>query len=185
MIDPAPSAPQTTLVLGLGNVLMGDEGVGVAVVRQLEQHSLPAGVECLDGGTGGLVLLEPLQRADRIILIDAAADDTTPGTITRTTPRFSSDFPPTLTAHDIGVKDLLDVLYIQGGVREIILYAITIDPRQTIAMRLSEPIAAAASRVVDQILAELRPVLGPEMPPELLPNHDAANRLCVPVDLPL
>jgi hydrogenase maturation protease len=52
-----------------------------------------------------------------------------PGTVTRTTSHFSSDYPPTLTASDIGVRDLLDVSYIQGGKREVVLYAITIDPR--------------------------------------------------------
>jgi Ni,Fe-hydrogenase maturation factor len=72
-------------------------------------------MECLDGGTGGFTLLEPLENADRIILIDAAADGNPIGTVTRTTPRFSRDYPPTLTAHDIGVKDLLDMFYIQGG----------------------------------------------------------------------
>ena len=55
------------------------------------------------------------KSAGRIILIDAAADGNPLGTVTRTTPRFSRDYPPTLTAHDIGVKDLLDVFYIQGG----------------------------------------------------------------------
>ncbi len=75
-----------TLVLGLGNVLMGDEGIGVYVVRELEKHTLPAGVECLDGGTGGFTLLEPLENADRIILIDAASDGNPIGTVTRTTP---------------------------------------------------------------------------------------------------
>ena len=119
-----------TLVLGLGNVLMGDEGVGVHVVRAVENHTLPAYVECLDGGTGGFTLLEPLQEAGHIILIDAAADGNPIGTVTRTTPRFSRDYPPTLTAHDIGVKDLLDVFYIQGGSPDVILYAITIDPQQ-------------------------------------------------------
>ena len=84
---------QKTLVLGLGNVIMGDEGVGVHVVRALEKHTLPAGVECLDGGTGGFILLEPLQNAGRIILIDAAADGNPPGTVTRTTPRFSQRLP--------------------------------------------------------------------------------------------
>ena len=52
-----------TLVLGHGNVLMGDEGVGVQVVRALEKHTLPEHVECLDGGTGGFILLEPLESA--------------------------------------------------------------------------------------------------------------------------
>jgi len=149
------AAKTKTLVLGLGNVLMGDEGVGVHVVRALEQRALPEGVECLDGGTGGFVLLEPLQNADRIVLIDAAADGNPPGTVTRTTPRFSRDYPPTLTAHDIGVKDLLDVFYMQSGEREVVLYAIAIDPRQPIRMSLSEEGARAAAEAVERIAAEL------------------------------
>jgi len=144
-----------TLVVGLGNVIMGDEGVGVHVVRAIETHTLPAGVECLDGGTGGFVLLGPLQNADRIILIDAAADGNPIGTVTRTTPRFSRDYPPTLTAHDIGVKDLLDVFYIQGGSHDVILYAITIDPQQPISMELSEGTLHAAKEAERMILAEL------------------------------
>jgi hydrogenase maturation protease len=144
-----------TLVLGLGNVLMGDEGIGVHVVRALELHTLPEGTECLDGGTGGFVLLEPLQSADRIILVDAAADGNPIGTVTRTMPRFSRDYPPTLTAHDIGVKDLLDVFYIQGGEREVVLYAITIDPKQPIRMSLSAEGTKAAEEAVRRILAEL------------------------------
>jgi len=151
-----PETNNKTLVLGLGNVIMGDEGVGVHVVRALETHALPPNVECLDGGTGGFILLEPLQSASRIILIDAAADGNPVGTVTRTTPRFSRDYPPTLTAHDIGVKDLLDVFYIQGGGPEVTLYAITIDPRQPISMELSEEIRQAADVAVAEILAELK-----------------------------
>jgi hydrogenase maturation protease len=149
------AAEKKTLVLGLGNVILGDEGVGVHVVRGLGKRRLPAGVECLDGGTGGFILLEPLQNADRIILIDAAADGNPPGTVTRTTPRFAKDYPPTLTAHDIGVKDLLDAFYMQGGTREVILYAIAIDPRQSISMELSPECAKAAEVAEYEILAEL------------------------------
>jgi len=145
-----------TLVLGLGNVIMGDEGVGVHVVRAVEKHPLPAGVECLDGGTGGFILLEPMQNTDRVILIDAAADGNPLGTVTRTTPRFSSDYPPTLTAHDIGIKDLLDAFYIQGGGPEVVLYAITIDPHQPISMDLSAGASKAAEEAVARILAELQ-----------------------------
>jgi len=147
-------------MLGLGNVIMGDEGIGVHVVRAVEQglaeRPLARNVECLDGGTGGFTLLEPLQNAARVILIDAAADGNPEGTATRTTPRFSRDYPPpTLTAHDIGVKDLLDVFYIQGGGPSVVLYAITIDPRQPIRMSLSEEVEKAAAKAVEQILAEL------------------------------
>lgn len=145
-----------TLVLGLGNVIMGDEGVGVHVVRALEKQHLPANVECLDGGTGGFILLEPLQAADHIILIDATDDGNSPGTVTRTTPRFSKDYPPTLTAHDIGVKDLLDAFYMQSGEREVVLYAISIDPRQPISMELSATCAKAAEEAARRIREELQ-----------------------------
>ena len=100
-------------------------------------------------------MLEPLENADRIIIIDAASDGNPIGTVTRTTPQFSRDYPPTLTAHDVGMKDLLDMFYIQGGQHEIILYAITIDPKQPIRMSLSEQGAVAAGEAVKQILAEL------------------------------
>lgn len=150
------ATPTKTLVLGLGNVIMGDEGVGVHTVRALAQHPLPPNIECLDGGTGGFVLLEPLQQADRILLIDATDDENPYGTVTRTTPKFATDYPPTLTAHDIGIKDLLDAFYIQGGGRDVILYAISIDPRQPISMDLSEQCEKARDEVVQRILEELR-----------------------------
>jgi len=146
---------QKTLVLGLGNVLMGDEGIGVAVVQQLEALPLPAGVECMDGGCGGFTLLEPLESADRVILIDAAADGHPIGTVSRTTPRFSRDYPPTLTAHDIGVKDLLDIFYLRGGERNVVLFAITIDPLQPIQMGLSEVGERAAKVALKMIVEEL------------------------------
>jgi hydrogenase maturation protease len=152
---PIPQNSNKTLVLGLGNILMGDEGIGVYAVRELEGKELPPGVECLDGGTGGFTLLEPLQNADRIIIIDAASDGNPVGTVTRTTPQFSRDYPPTLTAHDVGMKDLLDMFYIQGGEHEIILYAITINPKQPIRMSLSEQGEIAARHAVDLILTEL------------------------------
>ena len=135
---------------------MGDEGIGVHVVRALGQHPLPPNIECLDGGTGGFILLEPLQQADRIFLIDATTDENHIGTVTRTTPKFARDYPPTLTAHDIGIKDLLDAFYMQSGNRDVVLYAITIDPRQPISMQLSPAGKTAALQAADQILAELR-----------------------------
>jgi hydrogenase maturation protease len=150
-----PEKTLKTLVLGLGNVLMGDEGIGVYVVRKVEKYPLPAGVECLDGGTGAFTLLEPLQSADRIIMIDAAASADAPGTIARTAPKFSRDYPPTLTVHDVGMKDLLDVFYIQGGHHDIVLFAITIDPQQPIRMSLSKEAEQWAAKAVEMVLAEV------------------------------
>jgi hydrogenase maturation protease len=143
------------LVLGIGNLLMADEGVGVYVAQTLGARKLPDGVEVLDGGSGGFVLLGPMEEAGRIILVDAAVDGNPAGTVTRTRPRFARDYPPTLTAHDIGMKDLLDVFYIRGGERDVTLYAITIDPHQPISTALSEGTLRAAAEAVERICAEL------------------------------
>lgn len=141
--------------MGVGNLLMGDEGVGIHVVRELGRRALPPGVECLDGGTGGFTLLGPMQEAQRVILVDAAANGNPVGTVTRTTPRFASDYPPTLMAHDIGVKDLLDAFHLFEGEREIALYAITIDPELDLSLELSPPVARAAEEAIASIAAEL------------------------------
>lgn len=145
------------LVLGIGNVLMGDEGVGVHVVRQLSQMQLPKGVQCLDGGTGSFLLLEPMQQARRVILIDATIDGKPAGTVTRLTPKFSSEYPKTLTAHDIGLKDLLDAAYLTGGSLPITLLAISIGPPQTMGMELSPSIAECVPQIAHLVVEELLP----------------------------
>jgi hydrogenase maturation protease len=143
------------LVLGIGNVLMGDEGVGVEVVRQVSRMPLPENVECLDGGTGSFLLLEPMQRANRVILIDATIDGNPPGTVTRLTPRFSSEYPVTLTAHDIGLKDLLDATYLTGDPLDITLFAISIDPPQLVGINLSAAVAGCIPEITRQVADEV------------------------------
>ncbi len=144
-----------TLVLGIGNVLMGDEGVGVHVVRHLQSLRLPESVECLDGGTGCFVLLEPMQSAERLIIIDATLDERPPGSLQRVEPRYSTDYPPTLTAHDIGLKDLLDVFYLSGKQSGVVLFAVSINPLQEMGMELSPELAAAIPRIAEQVVKEI------------------------------
>lgn len=152
------SNPETAIrIIGIGNVLLGDEGVGVYVARYLmEQGGLPEGVDCLDGGTGSLVLLEPMQTARRLILVDATMDGHPPGTVRRITPEFSTDFPPSLAAHDIGLKDLLDSFYMLGDEPpDVVLYTISIAGFQEMLVGLSEPVAAAVPEAAKRIRAEL------------------------------
>jgi hydrogenase maturation protease len=148
--------PGNVLVLGIGNVLMGDEGLGVHVVRHLERLGVPEGVELLDGGTGSFLLLEPMQRARKIILIDATLDDHPPGTVRRLTPRFSTEYPRTLTAHDIGLKDLLDTFYLLEGPVDVVLFAASIGSLQDIGMELSPEIEARVPEIGEMVLRELR-----------------------------
>ncbi len=143
------------LVLGIGNILMGDEGVGVHVVRHLEKLDVPPGVELLDGGTGSFLLLDPMQRARKIILIDATLDGNPAGTIRRLTPRFSKDYPRTLTAHDIGLKDLLDTFYLLDHPVDVVLFAISIASFQEVGLELSPEIEARAPEFTQLVLREL------------------------------
>ena len=147
--------PGSVLALGVGNLLMGDEGVGVHVVRHLEKLGVPEGVELLDGGTGSFVLLEPMRRARRIVLIDATLDEKPPGTVCRLAPRFSSEYPRTLTAHDIGLKDLLDTFYLLGHPAEVVLYAISIASLQEIGLDLSPEVAARVPEIAQLVHHEL------------------------------
>jgi len=145
------------LVLGIGNTLLGDEGVGVAVIEYLNaKGGIPAEVDLLDGGTGSMVLLEPMREARRMILVDATADGSPPGTIQRLVPKFSTDFPPSLTAHDIGLRDLLDTFYLLGETPEVVLYAISIRFPQEIHYGLSPEVTASVPKVADLIRRELR-----------------------------
>jgi len=147
------------LLLGIGNILMGDEGIGVHVLRHLQEKSLPPEVQCLDGGTGSFTLLGPMQAAEKIILIDATIDGAQVGTVRRLRPRFSKDYPRTLTAHDIGLKDLLDAFYLLGKAPDVTLFAISIAPLGEMNIELSPQLEAKIPAIASQILAELQSVL--------------------------
>jgi hydrogenase maturation protease len=144
------------LVLGIGNVLMGDEGVGIHVIRHLEKEETPDGVELLDGGTGSFLLLDPMQLARKVILIDATLDEHPPGTVRRLVPRFSTDYPRTLAAHDIGLKDLLDVFYLLGRQADVVLFAVSIPPLQNMTLDLSPELAARIPAITQLVNDEIQ-----------------------------
>ena len=139
------------LILGVGNLLMGDEGVGVAAVRRLEQNGFAEHAELVDGGTGGFHLLGLFRDRQHLILIDAADDGKAPGTVSLIRPRYASDFPPSLTAHDIGLKDLLESAALLGDLPEVDLITVSIGGLGSLTMELS-PDVAAALPIVEHIV---------------------------------
>ncbi len=139
------------LILGLGNLLMGDEGLGVHVARQMEQEDLSDNVSVLDGGTGGFHLMSYLEDYPIIIAIDATLDSNPPGTIRLIRPRFSKDFPKALSTHDIGLKDLLEGLQILGKFPDIHLFVVSIETVQPLHIGLSESVAAVIPDLILQI----------------------------------
>jgi len=149
--DTTEGVPGTTLILGIGNLIMGDEGVGVHAIRLLQAESFPASVEVLDGGTGGFHLLSLFQRDKRIILIDATMDGSPPGTIRIIRPRFASDFPRTLSAHDIGLRDMVESASLLGALPSIDLITVAIAEVQPMTMELSPTIQQTLPRIVESV----------------------------------
>jgi len=102
--------PIRLLVLGLGNVLLGDDGLGAAAVARVERdYRIPPGVQLEDGGTLGLSLLGLLAESEHVILVDAVRSDNPPGTLVRIAGDQVMDaVRERLSPHQVGVADVLD-----------------------------------------------------------------------------
>lgn len=136
-------------MLGIGNLLMGDEGVGVHAVNYIKEENVPLAAHVLDGGTGGFHLLSLFADYDPIIIIDATMDDKTPGTATLLEPRFASDFPKTLSAHDIGLRDLVESAAITGPLPKLYLIAVSIHDIRSMVTELSPAVQESLPKVVE------------------------------------
>jgi len=151
------AAQARTLVLGVGNLLMGDEGAGVHLAqRLLAGAELPTGAEVLDGGTGGFTLLEALTACPRAIIMDACLDGKPPGTLGVKRARRAAHFPTALGAHDIGVRALVEAAELLGALPRMLLVTISVQPPFRMGLELSAPVAAAlpgAERLVRRLLA--------------------------------
>ncbi len=143
---------QSILVMGVGNYLMGDEGIGVHIIQEMAKRELPDKLDILDGGTGGFTLLGCFESYPVIIFVDATADGKDPGTISMIRPRFASDFPSALSVHDVGLKDMVEAVYLMDMVPDIYLITISIAELKPMTLELSEPVNAAIPRTIDKII---------------------------------
>ena len=132
---------------------MGDEGGGVHAIRLLERAGLPDDVTVVDGGTGGFHLLSYFSDYDPLILIDATMDGQPPGAVSVIEPRQASDFPRALTAHDIGLRDLIEAAVLTGPLPRVWLVTVSIPEMQSMQTRLSPPVANSLPAVVERVVA--------------------------------
>jgi hydrogenase maturation protease len=135
-------SPHGILVLGIGNILLSDEGAGIHVVTRLEKEGFNE-ADLMDGGTGGFHLLGFIQSYKTIIIIDASLDEFPAGNVRVLHPRYAKDFPRQLSAHEIGLKDLLDSAYLLGNMPQIHLVAISIKDFQEMGMELTDEVRKA------------------------------------------
>jgi hydrogenase maturation protease len=144
------------LVLGIGNLLMNDEGVGIHVVSRLEKEGIE-GADLMDGGTGGFHLLGFIQSYKTIIIVDASLDNYPPGHVRVLHPHYAKDFPRQLSAHEIGLKDLIDSAILLGNMPQIHLVAISVKDFQDMGMELSaevENAIPAAIKCVRELVSD-------------------------------
>lgn len=146
------------LVLGLGNVLLEDDGIGAAAVAVLlERYQEPAGVKVFDGGTLGLSLLPYLESADAVILVDAVRADAPPGQVVRLDgDEVGPAVATRLSPHQVGVADLLDgARWLDRYPARVVLLGLVPESME-LAVGLSPRVRAALPELVEHVVDEAR-----------------------------
>jgi len=145
------------LVLGIGNLVMADDGIGVRVVQLIEErYRFPGQVTVLDGGTLGLDLLPRIEAAERLLIVDAVETGAPPGTLIRLAgEEIPQALETWLSPHQIGLNDLLTVASLLGHApEETVLWGVQPESVQ-LALGLSSPVAAQLEPLVGKVLEEL------------------------------
>jgi hydrogenase maturation protease len=163
------------VVLGIGNVLIGDDGFGPYAVRVLQsRYDFSEAVEVLDAGTPGLDFLPYLDRTRALVVLDTISSDAPPGTVRvfRREQLLSTPMPPRLNPHQPGLREaLLAAELTTGTPDEVVLIGVV--PSSTVTgASLSAPVRAAVEPVLAATLAELERLGVPAVPREVPGDPD-------------
>jgi hydrogenase maturation protease len=149
-------SPKKIIVLGIGNLLLSDEGVGVHVANELVKLPLPPEASVIEGGTDGFRLLNVITEADRLIVIDAVRGGGDPGSIYR----FDIDEIDTVpsgfktSVHQIGILEVIDLSGLIGKTPHTTV--IGVEPKSLeMSMELSPEIREKVPRIIELVLEEL------------------------------
>ncbi len=171
-----------TVVIGVGNTILSDDGVGVHAARRLQEDPrLPAGVSILDGGTMGLELGPFVSDAFRVLILDAVNAGETPGTLTRMTGRDLLGTPRGRSVHQVGVADLIATLALASTKPQDIV-VLGVQPAKTDwGTTLSLEVEAALAGLVDAAMAQLlvwheSPAVGLKAHPPSAPSEHSSDR---------
>lgn len=145
------------VVLGVGNILLGDEGAGVHAVRELERsYTFPPNVDLVDGGTAGLDLLSFVEEAEYLIVIDCVQADSEPGTIFRFVP---DDIPPEFSyqssLHQISLMEVLSLAEFMGKRPETLIVGIQPENVEEHSLELTPAIQRGIPEIIELVLGEL------------------------------
>jgi len=145
------------LVLGIGNLLLQDEGAGVRGVEEFERrYAIPPGVELLDGGTSGIELLQYIQGKDCLILLDVVKSGNPPGTFIRLEgENVPALFQKKISPHQLGLSDLLATAQLIDRMpKRVVLFGIEPKSIET-GLEMSEEVSGALGWLADMVALEL------------------------------
>jgi hydrogenase maturation protease len=149
------------LILGVGNLLLSDEGFGVHVAQEMMKISFPPGVEVLEGGTDGFALMHVLLEAHRLILVDAVKGGGPPGSIYRFDIKDCPPFPDVFktSVHQISILEVINLSGLIGSTPQTTV--IGVEPKSMkMGMELSPEVRAKIPRVIELIEEEVATALG-------------------------
>ena len=150
-------AEKSVLILGLGNLLLGDEGVGVHVAKRLQQIELPPEVEVIDGGTGGFELIEHVRGKSKVVIVDCLRADSEPGTIVRLSlDQLSIERQIPLSAHQGGVWELLAFIKTLTPAPEVVVYGIVPVAADRLGVNLSPAVESRLPGITSAVIGELK-----------------------------
>ena len=144
------------VVIGIGNLLLMDEGIGIHVINELEQHKLPENVDIYDGGTGGFKLIDLMHEAKRVIFIDAVETSKAPGTITTFKSKDVRSIYPKkkYSLHDTDLLEVIKMAELLGTPPEIEIMGIqpkTINYGTTLSKELTDSMPDIIKTVLSRI----------------------------------
>ena len=146
------------LVLGIGNILLQDEGLGVRAVEAiLNRYDIPPGIELLDGGTAGMSLMEFMAGREQLIIVDAVQTGEPPGSlVSMREDDVPAYFHTHITPHDIGLADVLATLHLTGETPDHILLLGLVPEALELSLELSQTVTDKLDALIDSVVAELR-----------------------------
>jgi hydrogenase maturation protease len=160
------SSDEQLVVIGLGNPLRGDDGVGPRLVEELTRRGLPEGVTALDGGTGGLALLHVLEGWQRAVIVDAADVGREPGQFVRFTPEQARlvQAADHVSLHQAGLSETLSLANALGQtLPDLVIFGVQ-PAKIGWGEGLSQSVEAALPALTDAILVEIMGQLPGQLP---------------------
>jgi len=145
------------MVMGLGNILLSDEGAGIHLLSELKNHDLPIGTELVDAGTAGMNLLYLMEGVERLVIVDSICTDAEAGAIYRLTLQDIYECPPRLSIsfHQISLLDVLSQgIYLGKLPTALVIYGI--QPKSLDwGVELSNEVKARLPKLAELVCREL------------------------------